>query len=936
MTPRSTHIALSLLLLAGCGAPQAPAPRAAVVETNQPPAAPLALAAPAEPPPIWGDNDLREQEVGALYRTAMRAWSEGELGDAIQLMHYAEKAGDNTAKFDLGRLYALNGESEAALYWIQRAALHEGITREEVLSSVALAGLMEDPRLKQLADYAGACRAYWRDSGALEVEVVVPAGHDPATPVPVVLALHGYLSSSIPFARGLQPFADAEGVAFVSISATIPYSANAFVWADDAAANREHILGALDSIKGRVTAAGPMVTYGFSQGGQVALDLVALDPERFVGALALSPGGASQFDRRAASPKLGDANAVIIVGDGEAWGNIAQARANAAWLKAAGVNVMLRETPDQQRHAYPVDFTERFGHWLGVARGERPIGILEGASIRLGELISAWPTEQGQGEELRDEVVEQLPDGNDLQACLVEGFADTPYVGGYLDLPLGVLPGGELQVLPGADNSTGHPAALACVQKALAGAKLEQGRPPQAVRFNAGYAFAWGNPPAPTGTAQDAVRIEVAPPRAGGLGEGFGIMKSEAGTDYEATQTTPSWLPGWLESRSALLNACIAEHAPAGPTGTFEIPLVSMASGLTVWERAASGDAAVGGGCLHVFEDPHGPAMAEGMKHLATLKVERTASTKPTESAVPGRLVLNASGLEIEANGLMQSHHGASTDGERWAIEQGAQVRPFADVFSVLSSNLPSLQACADRMAKQGTARVHPFWLTLVVLPDGSTRPAPLQERSLDPLVQCSFEAARSWTFGAPKRTQRAAQLSIPVVLQPATTAVPRYFAQLPQEPPAPEAVDPVAREAEKVATARELFQGAIDFGRKDKPEHASKSTVRMIRRLGKMCSKRAEEGKLRDACGSLVFAATMLVHGDPAKAAESHKAAREACSSGGPCADHALFELLGLGLARRASARKALKAIKDDCEKLQGGLPKKVACDITTVASEL
>src|SRR5207237_10438740 len=88
-------------------------------------------------------------------------------------------------------------------------------------------------------------------------------------------------------------------MAFVGISGRIAKGPRNDVWADDPDKDAQ----GLAEIDDRLTVKkGHVITMGFSQGGQVGLEIAVRNPQLYAGSIAMSPGANDHLDRAGVSP----------------------------------------------------------------------------------------------------------------------------------------------------------------------------------------------------------------------------------------------------------------------------------------------------------------------------------------------------------------------------------------------------------------------------------------------------------------------------------------------------------------------------------------------------------------------------------------------------------------------------------------------------------
>ncbi|MCE9572893.1 MAG: hypothetical protein K8W52_07030 [Deltaproteobacteria bacterium] len=274
-------------------------------------------------------------------------------------------------------LAAQAGHVDEALYWLQRGAIDDGVDVTDVSDDPDFKAVVADARWPELQAFCLRVRRYYAHH-PVEIEAVaVPRGYRAGTPIPLLIALHGLGDGAAQFFAAMegQGAADVFGVAIVSVSGTIARGPHHFAWAEDPERDLARIDRALAKLRDRVAIAeGKTALLGFSQGAQLAVELAARHPERFAGAIGMSPGTLTErtLDGLAAG-SLAKRHFVMLVGAGEYPGNVTLAADDAAKLRAAGAEVYHRAHPDQKQHSFPPDFYDAFGTWLGFVIDGKPI-----------------------------------------------------------------------------------------------------------------------------------------------------------------------------------------------------------------------------------------------------------------------------------------------------------------------------------------------------------------------------------------------------------------------------------------------------------------------------------------------------------------------------------------------------------------------------------
>ncbi len=219
--------------------------------------------------------------------------------------------------------------------------------------------------------------------GAREHDILVlPPDHHPATPVPMLIWLHGYGSSpNLVYEAYFERLAEAYGIAVLGVSAPLAYEpeegeseqTRGYVWEENVASDGDRVWDAIEGVADRVTPKdGRIVLFGFSQGAGVAAELAALHRGEIAGAIMMSPGMFKPEVLSGFKPRRGPPQRYVIsVGAGEIDRNIASAETFRDRLKELEVQVDYRVIDDQDEHVFPDDFYTRLPRWLEQLLAER-------------------------------------------------------------------------------------------------------------------------------------------------------------------------------------------------------------------------------------------------------------------------------------------------------------------------------------------------------------------------------------------------------------------------------------------------------------------------------------------------------------------------------------------------------------------------------------
>lgn len=348
--------------------PEELAKNPATTETSRP-VAPFTIVEPPAESSEFGDNDLSKLEADRLGGAALAASADGEYDDAVQLQYWAVKNGDGSdGLYNLACFYSLAGKADASFYWLQLAAEKQGVDPDWAGEDSDLKNIRKDSRWPKVRNYLRAWNAHWGTSTLSETTLVVPKGYDPATPIPVIVGLHGMGSRASHFVDDdFQDWADELNVAFVGVSGTQPQGPTSFVWSEDPDRDLQRIDDAFAEIKDRLSPKqGQIALFGFSQGAMMAAEIAARHPDRFAGALVMSPGGNGNANI-AAITKTGDHQRqgfVCVCGAREAFGNVLMTKRYARDLTSLGCRVEHLPYPGMKDHSFPPDFAKKFPEWI--------------------------------------------------------------------------------------------------------------------------------------------------------------------------------------------------------------------------------------------------------------------------------------------------------------------------------------------------------------------------------------------------------------------------------------------------------------------------------------------------------------------------------------------------------------------------------------------
>lgn len=277
----------------------------------------------------------------------------GEYASAARLAEQAAGGDPDSAiwAYRAGASHARAGGAEAALRWLEAAADrgYSGVRTLETDDD--LDTLRRQPRfgavLERVRARAGArLESFKQAAGKARPILVLPRGHDPKTPAPLLIALHGTGGTGREMSDAWRAAAAKAGAILLAPDALRPSGAGfAWVFRDEAEWYIRHLIGTVREHH----AVGPVILAGFSQGANIAFAMGRSDPDLFDAIIPVA--GHWEHDLAAMPPGGGDAPRwYLLIGDRDPWHATYDEALNA--LTGAGHAATLRKLPGHP-HAMP-------------------------------------------------------------------------------------------------------------------------------------------------------------------------------------------------------------------------------------------------------------------------------------------------------------------------------------------------------------------------------------------------------------------------------------------------------------------------------------------------------------------------------------------------------------------------------------------------------
>lgn len=330
------------------------------------PVPPLNIPVPQAELPIDGETNLEKLSPKEL-RSAVANFAGEQQWELCARYHYWLCQQVKERRYDLACYYTRAGKNEIALYWLQVAALEDGVDPDWADQDEDLTALRRDGRWSDMNPFLRACAAYWAANGKGRTTVVLPTTYKEGEPITTLVWLHKDAATPEDLVNEyrVRKLADTMKVVFVGVSGTHIRGRGLYAWSGNPALDHNRVKTALKQVDDQfVVKPGGLILVGFSQGAQVALEMAVRHPDEFAGAIAFSPGGESQLEQVTPPELLAKRGFVITYGDSEREGNIKLADDDVGWLHRSKAKVLPKRYKDTSRHQMPVDFDKRLPDWV--------------------------------------------------------------------------------------------------------------------------------------------------------------------------------------------------------------------------------------------------------------------------------------------------------------------------------------------------------------------------------------------------------------------------------------------------------------------------------------------------------------------------------------------------------------------------------------------
>ncbi len=254
----------------------------------------ITIPKPPAPPSTIGQHNFYRMTIAELKSVMHENPYDGPIN--VSALFYLVRA-EGRGRCNLSHAYNYVGDNRAAAYWLQEAAVQEGVresdmpTVRSVLSSVSKTGYGFD----RLESVVHASIHFWKQKPREGPQLTLPSGYDPAEALPLVVCLHPSFSDQGFFDQSLlTQIANRFRVAVLTLDGHEPYGPNLVVWTENYHNNYADdevvIAKAIEQCEGTFTErANSRILVGVYGGAFVAFGSAFANPEKYSGAVALYP-----------------------------------------------------------------------------------------------------------------------------------------------------------------------------------------------------------------------------------------------------------------------------------------------------------------------------------------------------------------------------------------------------------------------------------------------------------------------------------------------------------------------------------------------------------------------------------------------------------------------------------------------------------------------
>lgn len=224
------------------------------------------------------------------------------------------------------------------------------------------------------------CCAWWSACALAdkpEPVIYLPTGAQAQTTLPVAVWLHGYRGypGAIAEAEYFQKVANRLSIAIVGLPGTTLLADETLQWTAETVADHAYIQDRLAALQRRIPRLDirRVALFGFSQGGLVAGNLALAYPERYAGAVIMSPGSPGGMPGPVPPASVTAAHRsqyyVVVCGAQESPGTVYRTGEYARVVATVSPRTESKQYEGMSQHTRPPDFKQKLPDWLGEMLG---------------------------------------------------------------------------------------------------------------------------------------------------------------------------------------------------------------------------------------------------------------------------------------------------------------------------------------------------------------------------------------------------------------------------------------------------------------------------------------------------------------------------------------------------------------------------------------
>ncbi len=299
---------------------------------------------------------VQADEIESTSERFSKAYQEEDWPAAIEAGLQLDKLRPDSllVKYNLACVYALDGDPESSLAWLEKAAANGLRNPDKIEEDSDLDSIRELPAYAKVLEQVRVNREQKRVRIGKVFELLppvveLPEGWDGTTPAPLLIILHGYGGRADNLPEAWRVAGGKAGAVVVAPWGQSPVGPGSS-WSDLYEAETLVKL-TIDWISSQYPIDEKrMVLTGFSQGGYMSYAIGVRNPELFTGVIPMGSGYRRDLDQPPAAPDNAP-RYYFMIGSNDR--NVRECRAGAKDFEEAGYEVGMRVYP-RSGHSFPV------------------------------------------------------------------------------------------------------------------------------------------------------------------------------------------------------------------------------------------------------------------------------------------------------------------------------------------------------------------------------------------------------------------------------------------------------------------------------------------------------------------------------------------------------------------------------------------------------